>query len=394
MSFAISDIKNNLIGMGHGSTLNKVRNIEVMFERAAAKFLLKCHPLEAMRTAALSNVVHDDVFNYTLPTDFGSIIDLIPQDNRQTWDTALRNNAGVFDLEKAIKTRVVSIEGSEGIKIIRINWRTRKGKVLNAMDSVTANGTWGAVGTASGITADTIFKKTGNASIKFQIAASGDGIKNTTMTAQDFTLENGVADNFVWVFLDSDYAKLTSITAVWGNDVTTKYWTSAAITTQADGTAFKNGWNLIKASWSAASQTGTVAPATINSYKITFTTTGAMVNVRVDSVIFSIGRNFDLKYYSKYLFRNSAGTFISRTTSDNDSVNVDNDTLPHYLYECLSEMAQQMQGSDGSFDIGYARQELMALYPAYTGMYPSQLKKVVTGYGNRDPFRSSQNRRW
>ncbi len=381
--YTIAQIKGHLTGMGHSGTLKKVRNINEMFERAASTFLAKLHPIESMRTTALANAVHDDIYNYALPADFGILIDLIPQDNRSSWDTAYRDNAGVFDLQKAIKNKVVSIEGSEGSKIIRINWRSRRGKVLNTMDSVTGNGTWSAVGSATGVAADSIFKKSGSASIKFTHVASGDGIQNTIMSAVDLTDENGVSDVFVYAYFS---VVPTSINAVWGNDLTTKYWTGIAQTTQADGSAFKVGWNLLKWAWSAATQTGTVAPATIDSFKITAVGTALGV-MRIDNIIFSIGRNFDSKYYSKFLYMNATGTWISIPTVDEDFVVIDTDTLPAYLHECLKAMAHQVEGTDAAFDITYAEKELKTLYPAYQGVYPSQVKKVASSYGNRKPSR-------
>lgn len=381
--YTVSQIKNHLIGLGHGSTLNKVRNVESMLERSASIYLLKCHSLDCVRLGTLTSLVHDDVYNYALPSDFGNLIDLIPQDNRNTWDSAFRNRAGQFDLQKATSNKTVSIEGSEGTKIIRINWRTRKGKVLHTMNSVTDNGTWSAVGSATNVVADTIFKVSGSASIKFTHVVSGDGIQNTTMNALDLTDENGVAD----VFFKAYFSTVpTSVTPIWGNDLTTKYWTGVAQTTQADGTAFKVGWNEIKASWSSATQTGTVAPATIDSFKVTCAGTN-LGTIRIDNIIFSIGRNFDIKYYSKYLFKNTSGTYISQPTTDDDYVLVDSDTLPLYLFECLQQMAHQMEGSDSTFDINFAISQLKELYPAYKGSYPSMVKKVVSSYGNRNPQR-------
>ncbi len=63
---------------------------------------------------------------------------------------------------------------------------------------------------------------------------------------------------------------------------------------------------------------------------------------------------------------------------------IDNDTLPHFLDECLTAMAQQMEGTDSAFDIGFAREQLQIIYPAYRGIYPSQVKKVAGGYGNKN----------
>ena len=350
-----------------------------MFERSAATFLLKCHPLESMRTAPLASVVHDDLNNYALASDFGSLIDLIPQADRQSWDVAFRDRAGRFDVEKARKNRTVSIEGSEGTKIARINWKSRASKVLNTLNSLTANGTWAVAGGATNLALDEVTKFSGSASIKFDAPTSGSGIKTTDMTAVDLTDENGVADCIFAIYLESDYAYLTSVTPVWGNDLTTKFWTGVAQTAQADGTAFKLGWNLIKASWKAATQTGTVAPSTIDSFQVTVAVSAAMTNLRVDNVMFSIGRAFDHKYYSKYLYKNAdTGAWISkpRSNNDDDLVVVDNDTLPQFLMELLIDMAHQMEGTDSSFDINFAERKLMALYPAYKGLNPSMAKKV------------------
>jgi hypothetical protein len=380
--FTVTQIKDNLIGMGHGATLNKVRKIESLLERVASKFVAKCKPLETMRVSSLASTIHDDVYNYALPADFNSLVDLIPQDNRSNWDKAYRKSAGVFDLQKAIKDKTISIEGSEGSKIIRINWRSRQGKLIHAMNSLTDNGTWSGVGTATGLKINTIFKKSGNASIEFDIVTTGDGIQNTTMNVVDLTDEDEVADFFAWVYFAT---APTNVQAVWGNDLTTNYWTSVAQTTQADGTAFKTGWNLIKFPWASATESGTVVPSTVDSFKI-IVASSAQNNVRVDNIVCSIGRNFDIKYYSKYLFKSTAGTYLSQTTDDTDYVTIDNDTLPIFLYECLKEMAHQMEGTDSAFDISYAEKELQSLYPAFRSEHPDQRKKQTSQYGGLPRF--------
>lgn len=386
MSFLLSQIKENLIGMTHGGTLNKIRSQEALFERAASNFLLKCKPLETMRTAALSQTIHDDVYNYALPSDYNSLIDLIPQDNRGSWDNVYRKNANEFDLKKAIKDKTVSVEGSEGSKIIRINWRSLSPKTIHTMNSLTSNGTWSAVGTATGLRANDIFKVSGSSSIEFDLVTTGDGIQNTTMTAVDLTDQDETGSFFVWVYFPS---APTSVSLKWGNDLTTAYWTSTAQTTQADGTAFKVGWNLLKFAWGSATETGTVAPATIDSVSITIVGT-AMNNVRIDNITCSNGRNFDMKYYSKYFFKSSAGVYLSRPASDDDYVLVDNDSLPLYLYECLIEMAQQMEGTDSEFDMSYAEKKLSTLYPHFRSEYQDQRKKTIMNYNGLPRFNNSR----
>lgn len=392
MPFTITEIKSHLTGMGHGGTLNKIRNIDNLFERVGSVMALKLHILELVCTVELESTIHDDIFNYKLPYNFGNLIDLIPDYNRQSWDTAFRDQAGQFDRQKAYRNRTISVEANNGLKFIRINWKSRRPLVLNTMDSTTQNGTWGIVGTASNLKVDTINRKSGAGAIAFDVASSGDGIQNNNMSAVDLSLQNLIADELVWVFLDIDYANLTSITPVWGNDLTTNFWTGVPVTTQEDGTAFRFGWNQIRNPWKTATQTGIVVPSTIDSAKFTFQVTAPMKNIHVDNVVFSIGKNFEMKFYSKYLFQSAAtGLWISIPGSDNDLVIVDNDSLPMFLFECLIAMAQQMEGSDGAFDINFAIAQLKELYPAYRGMFPSMVKKVTQSYGNRRPLRG---RRW
>lgn len=381
----VGDAKTHIKRMMHGASETSIGDLELIMQRAANTIQSKIDLFETIRTAPLTNTIHDDVYNYGVFSDMKDLIDLYPQDYRYESDKAGRRGVEDFDLRKAIRNKTVSIESSEGTKTIRINWRSRQGKVLHNMNSLTSNGAWSAVASATGLQANTIFKVSGSASIEFDVVASGDGISNTTMTAIDMTDEDEVADIFVWMYFGTVSA-LTSVSARWGNDITANYWSSTAQTTQADGSAFKAGWNLIKFSWSTATETGTVNPATIDSFRLTVASTGAIANVRVDNIIFSIGRNFEAKYYSKYLFKNSSGTWIAKPTSDSDTIVCDTESEQIFLLECLIASAQQQQGAKKSPDVTWAREELgdpnigTGLYGNYVEKYPSQIKKTRSTY--------------
>src|SRR3990167_10449359 len=166
----LSAAKDELADLLHGATLNALDSAERVFRRAANTMLLKIDPVTTMRTAGLTNTIHDDVYNYALPSDFKRIIDLYPQDgDRGESDYASRKYAEPFDLERMYANNQLSIEGSEGTKIIRVNWRNRAPKTLHTMDSLTSNGTWAVVATASGLTTNSIFKVSGSASIEFDV---------------------------------------------------------------------------------------------------------------------------------------------------------------------------------------------------------------------------------
>ena len=380
----VNEFRDNISALLHGSTLNKVKNFESAMQRAANTMLAKIDPIDTIRLAALSSTVHDDVYNYSLPSDYKSIIDIFPQTRRGLLDSANRNLAERFDLRKKLTDKTVVIEGSEGSKIIRINWRTRAPKTLNEMNTLTANGTWSVVAGATSLVADSIDYFSGNGSLKLNVAATGDGLQNTTMTAVDLTDEDEVGDFWVRFKIknSADLTNFTSLTLLWGNDLTTNYWTGVAQTAQADGTAFKVGWNEVKIPWSTATETGTVAPATIDSLRVTFTIAAAITQIRIDKISCSIGRNFDIKYYSKFLLKNTAGVFITKTTSDSDTIVLDDDSLNIYLYETLKVCAQQIEGEDSNFDMAYADKELDILYKKYKVMYPSMGKKAISYYGS------------
>lgn len=393
MAYSIGDIKAHLTAMGHTGTLKRVRNFEYACERAANTMLLKVKPLETMYVAELAQSVHDQIYDYALQSYFGGLIDVYPVDNRDSLDGADRSYAGDFDRRKAIDSKKVSIESKGGLKFMRINWSVSAPATVNTMDSLTANGTWSLVGTATTLATDTTRLISGAASISFNVAASGDGIQNTTMAQLDLSSMSQKGDFFEWVYFPA-VTNLTSVTLVFGDDLTTKYWTAVAQTAQADGSAFAAGWNLLRFPWSTAVQTGTVDNTKIDSAKLTFTVTGAITGIHVDNIIAGNGRYFNLKGYSKWLFQDTSSNWEKRptTNSDDDNVMLDADCLQIYLLELLIAMAQQLEGTDGTFDIGWAQKELygdpaarategrMGLYRMYKGNQPDQRKRVTAGY--------------
>lgn len=393
MAYSIGQVKQNLIGMGHSGTLSRVRNFENMCERAANTMLLKVKPLELMRKAELPQAIYDQIYSYQLPTDFNSMIHLYPEDNRTSLDQASRAYAETFGRRKAIDRNLISIESKEGVKFAHIDWPTTAPMVLNTMDSLTANGTWSAVGSAANLRVDTQRKVSGTGSIEFDIVASGDGIKNTTQTALNLSNIDAGGGFFAYVYLPA-VAAVTSVSARWGNDLTLKYWTSAAQTTAFDGSAFAIGQNLVFFPWGSATETGVVDDTQIDSFQITISTTAALAGVRVDNITVGLGRYFYLKYYSKWLFKDTSGNWEAqpRTDNDDDTIVLDADAYQIFLLELLKAMAQQLEGSDSSFDIGWANKELhgdpqsvslegrMGLYRLYKSDQPDQRVKITDGF--------------
>lgn len=306
MALSYQDVKSHLGGMIHGGSVQRITSINELAYRAGMNVIGKIDPAETRRITNLSNPVHRGIYDYALPTDFKKIADLRPQVNRSLRDNIVQRFSKRFDLYKRIEDRTIQIKDTDGTRTIRINIAVSPAPiVINSMDSLTGNGTWGAVGSAANVEVNSQFFISGSNSIEFDLIATGDGLQNTTMTAQDLTEHDEISELFVWVYVN-DATLLTSVTMLWGNDLTTNFWTGVAATTQFDGTAFRNGWNLCKFTWADATESGTVDPALIDSIRVTVASS-AQNNVRIDHVTSSIGKIFEIEYYSKFLWRTSAG---------------------------------------------------------------------------------------
>lgn len=395
MSYTINIVENNLIGMGHGGSLAKVQNKYYMYERAANNMRAKLDLITALRTQPLTNAIHSDIYNYALPSDYGKLVDIYPQQNRQSGDFAFRKGAVNFDLHRLFKNKQLSIESENGTRYLRLNWDINTTKTLSAVNSSTG---WAAVGTAANIAEDTLYKISGSKSLAFDVVATGDGVQNTSLDVLDLSSWDEQATFFLWLYIP-DTDNIASLTARWGNDVSANYWEATA-STQADGTAFKTGWNLVKFLWSAATETGTVDPSAIDSFYLSVTGS-AQTKYRLDNVIVSLGEIFELKYYSNYLFQTTAGVYIQRPTTDSDVLLVEDIGFNIFLYECLIAMAQQQEGEDSNFDLQFAYVQLngnpgspdpsqrLGLYRQYKKEYPSQAKKQVGNW-----FGGNMARHW
>ena len=177
-----------------------------------------------------------------------------------------------FDIYKSTQDATFNIKWQTGTKSLRVSKSlTPAKKVIGNLDSTTESGTWSATGDASNLTIDTLNKLFGAGSFNFDLAASGSlgHIQNTTLTALDLTDYDELGSFFLLVYIP-DSSIITNFILRWGNDITANYW-QATITTPHTGTAFASGWNLLRFDWAGATETGTVAPATIDSFRISFT---------------------------------------------------------------------------------------------------------------------------
>lgn len=379
MNITVAQLKDSLKGTNRGGDLSDVVNIHDLFGRASNTMLAKVDPVETIRLKELSQFVHDDLQNYSLADDYKKIIDIANVEDRQSTDRASRIFAEPFASSLNSRNKRITIEAREGVKFIRINWKGKSAVTLHNMDSLTANGTIAAVGSASGLKINTQYKLSGSGSVEFDLTASGDGVQGTGFSALDLESWDETADVIVPVYLSSA-DDITSLTFIFGNDLTANYWTFSAQTTQSDGATLRAGWNKFLFPWRTATETGTVDPATIDSFKLTFAASAALSNIRVDNILVSLGRIFDHKYYSQYLFKNSEGTWIKQPTDDNDTIVLTGTALQIFILECQVAVYQQLAVDANDFRYTFAKRELNDLYQQYKAEHPSEAKKQVGSY--------------
>lgn len=386
MSYSIAKLKDDLTGIGHGTTTDKVRNPDRMINRAARELLLDIDPQETIRIAPMDAPLFDRVYDYAAPSDLKgvSIIDIRPQVARNSNNNPAQTYSRNFDLVKNNATYpLFNIQFDSSVKTINYTSGLLSPTVLvNGAISLSDNGTWSGTNISS-LENDSVNYVYGNGSIKFSIDAAGNPttatLECTGMSAVDLTRDYNQGAEFVYVYL-SDPTSVTSITYRWGSSNANYY--SRAVTAQFDGTSFQTGWNLLKYEWDGATVTGAPVYTAIDYIALVFLTDGTVQNnVRVNNFTSKLGSIYDLVYYSKFLFRDSiTGAYKEEISSDEDLVNLDTETYNLLTNKCAVLMAQQMQGEDSSFDYTFFEKRYQEALDKYKLRYKSQIIKPKQPY--------------
>lgn len=384
MSYNISDLKDRINAKTHNS-INKLTDVDSLIIEAGNNLLLEVDAPSTMRVSQLSNGLYDSVYSYAAPTDLkeDKMISLIPQDplNQNPAQNYNQTYSKEIDLRKELGS--LSIEDNSTVRTLKaIGIGLRAGATLNDANSLTENGTWSAGGNAINLAIDTINYVSGNASLKFDISASGSTayLENSTMQSVDLTNYVNTGSAFVYVYIPST-SIITSVAFRWGSS-SSDYYSVTATTTQ-DNTAFVVGWNLLRFDWAGATETGTVVDTAIDYARVTFNYSGtATTSCRVDNIVFRLSAIYNLKYYSNYLYRSTAGTWLEKPTStdDSDIINLDTTGFNMLVAECGYLAAQELSGEDSSYDVDFFKKERDRVWGQYSSNNKSQALKRRESY--------------
>ena len=392
MSYTIQTAKNDLQGVLHGTTLSQITNLNGVFNRAARQLLLDVDPQETKRTVEFVNPIFNGVFDYPIAADLkgNAIIDIRPQVRRLPVDTWTQAYNQAFDIAKQNIWNLgdmFTMNFNTGLKTLRVNAPYLNAPtIINSADSITSNGTWSLSGSfMSGLAVDNVNFVQGSGSLQFTLGAGGQtgSIVNSTMAAVNLTTVQNQASFFFWVYIP-DYTVVASL----GFDVglnNTNFWTKSGITTNQQGTAFVNGWNLIQVNWNQLSQVGSPSISNIKFVSVDFVTNSPVSTAqvfRIDSIESILGSILEYEYYSKYLFRDATtGAFQETVTDDSNLINLDTESY-NLLFNLVAYMAlQQQQGLDAQFYDGqFFLNAYMDALAKYKARYKSELQKPQSNY--------------
>ncbi len=401
MSYSISQLKVDLTGRLHGTSLNKVTGVDDLISRAGRQVLLDCDPQETRRTQRIVATFYDKVFRNPAPDDLkgNNVIDIRAVEDRPLSENPSQTYSKNFDLYKDPNSNIVqfAVEQNHGTKIISINIDvSRPGVLLDECDSLTSTSIWTGDSQVFNLAIDQNFKIKGGGSIWFSIlGAGGSGgfplllnpldsggtavsgsITGNIITPADLSTHEQRGSIFLWVYIES-ITGLSSIQLKWGSSAT-NYWTRSVTTGHYQ--PWQAGWNLLRFDWDGAVSTGSPVSSAVNYLNLQFTTTVDLNNIRVDSIYSKLPKYFEIVYYSKYIFSTVDGVWQETVNADTNTINLDTES-----YDLVLDMAEilalrQMQDNGISVDIQSSENMYARNLAKYKGAYKSEIIKPTKKY--------------
>lgn len=385
--YTISRLKSDVAARLHGTTVNSIQNFYGLCNAVASDILLRIDPQETKRIVE-TPPIFNGVWNYAIPVDLkgNRVIDIRPQFLRYPQDVWLQVYNQAFDLSKnnlpGSWQPDMTIVYDSAIKYIRISSPNLvPGIVLSQGDNIQSNGTWSTGGDATNLQVDNINFVNAGGSLKFNLTgATGTGyLENSTLGAQNLQNNINQAVQFLYSYFPTGN-EITSMELRWGSGASDYYSVTTSVT--QENTTFQNAWNLLAFNWLGATVVGSPDVQNITYLRVTwnYTVGKAQTGMHLNGISSILGKILEMEYYSKYMFRDQAGTFKETVTSDTDIINLDTEAYMIFTNRFLYLAAQQKQGSDMGFDFSFFDKEYENGIARYTALYKSEVQKPRSTY--------------
>lgn len=306
-----------------------------------------------LRQSTLAPNLFTDVYDYAIPPDLKSnnITDIPAQVKRADGQWFLVSPEE-FDRTKSFIKGQIAVDQYNGIQILKIASAIDDRKVtLSSLDSLIAGGgTWVTVGDLTGLAADTNDYVAENGSLAGNIGTGGTttaGIKNTTLNSSDLTLYlagNGACFVFVKIV---DPTNITNYQLNFGSSASAYY--SKTTATQANGYAFVAGWNLLRFDLTSLTTVGSPDKTKITYASVFMNKTAGKISetgYKFDSISFHIGQIFNVRYYSRYGWQSSTGTYKENSTNDSDVLVCDSTEYNLFIHMGKMKAAEELKEWD------------------------------------------------
>ncbi len=351
----------------------------------AARMVVTDVDLRSTKRKAAAVQLVDNEYDYTCPTDLKAmaIIDFQRQKPRSLNSSLTLTRPEEFDRKKSLGRNAITVSDADLVRKIRFAGDVDEtNRTLATFDSLTADsGTWVLFGDGTALAADTDNYVEGGGALKWNISAAGGttaGVQNTTMNTFDISAYVSAGSAYVRAWITST-TNLTNFKLRIGMDTSANYY-EMTTTTQADGTAFTTGWNILKFGFAGVSETGTVTEASCDSIALYMTKTAGKVSeidYRFDGLTLHTGDYHQLVYYSKYPWQTSAGTFIENSTTSTDKLNADTEEFDGFVWAGKRELYRELHQYD-QFQAAEAEYQKWKL--SYSKQYRSEKLKLQESY--------------
>lgn len=393
------DLQNAISEIIHGKNNNLIDPIGLS-NRAVRTVLMTVDLRSSKRKTPISPGIYNDVYTYGAPADIKDVAVTDIQRQVKRFAEWFLTTPAEFDRSKTRYKNLVAFDNHDLMTFLLLSCSIDTQElIINDFESLTSNGTFVASGDASALSIDTTNYLNGSASMKFSTASSSSAavITNSTMTSQDLTVYNG-NETFLWVFIPN-VTGLTSFNLKLGSDSGDYY--GQTITTTHEGLAFYVGWNLLRFEIpSASSITGSPVITAIKYMQFTINKTGSLVaqtNWRLDFLVARVGDIHNIEYYSKYLWNNSSGAYIEKTTgattdllvADTDEFNLIVQQYGLYAARSCRLPKQEIQDISDELELMYARYRQK--YPSDRLLYQTNYEHLASLEGDFDILTDNTN---
>lgn len=331
------------------------------------------------RRSELVPNLFSDIYEYACPSDLEglSIIDVPSQSVREDGEFTL---VPPEQFRRDRKVGDIAIDDYNGTRVLLIDSRVIDW--TSEFISTTSIDDWTAFGDAENLELNTYDYINPFSSIEFDINSSG----NTTAGIY--------ADNFGTVdlseYINSDGAIFVNVRLASATNVTNiklrvgtsnvAYYEFTA-TAQSDGTAFQNGWNIVR--FSLLNPTTVAAPTSsdIQYVAVYMTKDASKVSEQgylINGMTAKRGKHHNVHYYTKYGWKDSAGAYKQNSTISTDYIIADEDEYD--IFVAKGRLLAAIELDFPEVNIARHAKQYNDLVDKYKMLNPSEEKTVISTY--------------